>query len=182
VIYTLKKKFLSLMGSEFSIIDSKGEIQAYAKQKAFKLKEEINIFKDKAMKTPYLQIKARNIIDFQATYDISDISTNELLGALQRQGVKSMFRDEWHIINTEGKQIGIIQEESKLLAFFRRFISNIIPQKFDLRIGEVDAGGFQQAFNPILFSMEIDVNEELLDKRIAFAAAVMLGAVEGRQR
>lgn len=179
--FTLRKKILALLGSEYSILDEKGNLVAYAKQKAFKLKEEINIFEDTTMTDPLIKINARNIIDFHATYDVIDGETNEKLGSFQRQGVKSMFRDEWHVLDVDDKQIGIVQEESGTLAFLRRFITNLIPQRFDLRIGEEDAGGFEQAFNLFRYVLEIDVNEKLLDRRMAFAMAVLLGVIEGRQ-
>ena len=179
--YTLKRKFLVLLGKEFSISDEQGNLVGYAKQKAFKLREELNVYKDSSMKEPLISMKARNILDFGATYDIKDSVTGEQLGALRRMGIRSMFRDEWRILSNGDNEIGIIQEESGLLAFIRRFLSNLVPQRFDLRVGNDDAGGFQQTFNPFLYILEIDVNEQLLDKRLAFAAAVLIGAIEGRQ-
>lgn len=179
--YTLKRKFFVLLGKEFSIVDENEKVLAYAKQKAFKLREEIHIYTDQTMTVPLLTIKARNIFDFGATFDVTDTKTGELLGALRRKGLRSMFRDEWHILTPGDNEIGIIQEESSLMAFVRRFLTNLVPQRFDLRVGGTDAGGFQQRFNLFMYILDVDVNETLLDKRIAFAAAVLLGAIEGRQ-
>lgn len=179
--YTLRRKILTLLGKEFSILDENGELVAYAKQKAFKLREEMHIFADREMKTPLVTIKARNIIDFSATYDITDAVTGEILGAMRRQGFRSMFRDEWRILSPGDNEVGVIQEESGALAIVRRLLTNIVPQRFDLRIGDKDAGGFQQQFNLLRYVLEIEVDESLLDRRMAFASAVLLGAVEGRQ-
>lgn len=179
--YTLKRKIFVLLGKEFSIYDNEGKLVGYAKQKAFKLREELHIYSDNTMTVPLISMKARNIFDFGATYDIKDAVTGELLGSLRRMGVRSLFRDEWKILSNGDNEIGIIQEESGVLALVRRFLTNLVPQKFDLRIGGEDAGGFHQQFNIFQYILEIDVNEELLDKRLAFSAAVLLGAVEGRQ-
>ena len=179
--YILKRKFFVLLGKEFTITDENNVLVAYAVQKAFKLKEELVIYADKEKTQPLVAMKARNILDFGATYDITDAVTGENLGAIRRMGLRSMFRDEWHILSTADQDIGIIQEESGYLAFIRRFVTNLVPQKYDLRIGEIDGGGFQQKFNLLQYEMEIDVNEALLDKRMAFSAGVLLGAVEGRQ-
>lgn len=179
--YTLKRKFFVLLGKEFSILDSAGQLVGYAKQKAFKLREEIHIFADAEMKTPLVSMKARNILDFGATFDVVDDQTGQLLGALRRMGMRSLFRDEWRVLSPGGAELGVIQEESKLLAFVRRFMTNLVPQNYDLRIGDQDAGQFKQQFNLFQYTLDIEVNEELLSRKMAFAAAVLLGAIEGRQ-
>ncbi|MCC7304368.1 hypothetical protein IT418_03085 [bacterium] len=178
--YLLKRKFFTLLGKEFTIFDDKNNIVAYAKQKAFKLKEEILVYTDSTKEQVLVSIKARNVWDFGATYDIRD-ENNELLGAFRRMGVRSMFRDEWRILTPGDNEIGVIQEESSILALVRRLLTNLVPQKFDLRIGESDVGGFQQQFNLFRYQLEIEIDETFLDKRMAFAAAILLGAIEGRQ-
>ncbi|PIY17094.1 hypothetical protein CO112_03955 [Candidatus Dojkabacteria bacterium CG_4_9_14_3_um_filter_150_Dojkabacteria_WS6_41_13] len=179
--YTLTRKFFVLLGKEFSITDEQGVLVGYAKQKAFKLREELTIFSDREMKTPLVSMKARNILDFGATYDVHDEISGQTLGSFRRMGARSLFRDEWRIYAPNSEEIGIIQEESKILAFVRRFMTNIIPQNYDLRIGAEDAGGFKQRFNLIKYVLDFEVNEQLLNKYLAFAAAVLLGAIEGRQ-
>jgi len=179
--YTLKRKFFVLLGKEFSILNESGALVAYAKQKAFKLREELHIFEDSTMKTPLLTMKARNILDFGATFDIIDDRSGKIIGALRRMGVRSIFRDEWRILSPGDMEIGIIQEESSTLAFIRRFLTNLVPQNYDVRVGAQDVGQFKQQFNLFQYILDIEVNEELLDKRMAFAAAVLLGAIEGRQ-
>lgn len=179
--YTLKKKFFVLLGKEFSITNEEGLLVGYAKQKAFKLREELTIFADQQMTTPFVSIKARNIIDFNAIYDVFDATSGESLGAIRRMGFRSMLRDEWHIYSPGDNELAVVQEESGVLALVRRLLTNLVPQRFDLRVGDQDAGGFQQQFNPFKYVMDIEVNEALIDKRVAFACAVLLAAVEGRQ-
>jgi hypothetical protein len=179
--YLLKKKFWALLGGEFVITNEQQEVVAFAKQKAFKLREEILVTTDIEKTQPLFSIKARNIIDFHGTYDIVDAQTGAFLGALRRKGFHSMIRDEWEVLAEGDRVIGIVKEESGALALVRRFLTNIIPQRYDLRIGEVDAGGFTQQFNLFLYNLEIDVDESLLDRRVAFATAILLGAIEGKQ-
>jgi uncharacterized protein YxjI len=179
--YLLRKKILTFIGKEFSILNDQQQIVAYAKQKAFKLKEEIVVTADKEQQNPLLQIKARNILDFHATYDVTDARTGEKFGALRRMGMKSILRDEWEILGENDQVLGVVQEESMLMALVRRLLMNFIPQKYDLRIGEQDAGGFLQQFNFFTYVLEIDVDESLLNKNMAFAMAILLGAIEGKQ-
>src|SRR5687767_12753597 len=70
--YTVRKKFWKFFGAVFYILDEEGDLIGYSSQKAFKLKEDIRIYTDDSMTEELLVIKARSIIDFGATYDVTD--------------------------------------------------------------------------------------------------------------
>ena len=91
--YLVQEKFLKIFGNTFWIKDLQGNVVAYSKQKAFKLKEDIILYTDDTMTQPLLQIKARSVIDWGATYDVTDPSTGELLGSVKTTGLKSLVRD-----------------------------------------------------------------------------------------
>ena len=59
--YVAKKALFSFLGNTFRIFDTTGGLQFYIKQKAFKLKEEINVFADEQQAEKRLTIKARGI-------------------------------------------------------------------------------------------------------------------------
>lgn len=183
--YVAKKAFLSFMGSSFRLFDQSGQLAFFVKQKAFKLKEEITVFADEGMKEPQLRINARSIIDISATYDVVDAATDEGVGALQRKGLKSLLRDEWSILDTDGIEVGRIVEDSGFLALVRRFLSNLIPQTFHVTMGEQQVGVIKQRFNPFLLSYDVDFSAAQaggLDPRLGVAAVVLLLAIEGRQK
>ena len=129
-------------------------------------------------------IKARSVIDFGATYDVYDPTSGETLGALRRRGIKSMFKDEWLILDTEDTEIGAVKEDSVVMAMIRRTVGGIFPQKY---IGEMDGEDvctFKQNFNPFVQKIRLDFSgdqEGLLDRRIGIAAGVLLCAIEGRE-
>ncbi len=181
--FVAKRAFFNFLGVRFRIyVDNK--LVFFVKQKAFKLKEEITVYADEAQKHPRLTINARSIIDFSATYDVTDTQTGQKVGALQRQGVKSMFRDEWHILDTQDSPTHTVLEDSGMLALVRRFFFNLIPQKFVVKAGETQVGMMKQRFNPFLHVYDVDMhstdNSEL-NPRLGIAAAVLLLAIEGRQ-
>jgi uncharacterized protein YxjI len=182
--FVAKRAFFNFLGVRFRIYVDK-QLVFFVKQKAFKLKEEITVYADEGQKHPRLQINARSIIDFSATYDVTDAATGEKVGALQRQGVKSLFRDEWHILDTADQHTATVQEASGMLALVRRFLFNLIPQKFKVTIGDQQIGMMKQRFNPFLHVYDVNFgateNSEL-NPRLGVAAAVLLLAIEGRQR
>lgn len=181
--YTIRREIFTI-GGKFRIYNQEGELALYCKQKAFKLKEDIRLFSDESMTEEIITISARNVIDFQAAYDVIDTIENVKVGALQRKGMKSIFRDEWVILDEYDHEIGIIKEDSGGMAFLRRFLSNLIPQNFDAIVGGEKVVDLKQHFNPFIYKMDIDFSfdrNNVLDRRLGVAAGVLIAAIEGRQ-
>lgn len=181
--FTLRRKVFSLLGSSFHLFAPDGSLVFFSKQKAFRLREDIRIYADEAMTRELLAIRARQVMDFSAAYDVVDAETQAKLGALRRKGFSSMLRDAWLVLDAEDREIGQITEDSMALALIRRTLLNLIPQKFHLTMGGKTAVQFQQQFNPLVYKLEIEfAGDASLDKRLGLAAAVLLAAVEGRQK
>lgn len=182
--YLVQKKFFKLLGGEFRIFDSQGRLVLFSRMKAFKLREDIRVYADESMSTEVLAIHARQIFDISATYDVIDSSANTIIGSLRRKGMKSILRDEWLILDENEREIGTIKEDSMGLALVRRFLTNLVPQTYHAEIGGSQVCVYKQNFNPftLKFQVSFDANYgHLYDRRIALAAAILLGAIEGRQ-
>lgn len=182
--YLLRKKFFKLFGAAFHIYDLNGNVLFYSKQKAFKLKEDIRVFTSEDMTQELLVIQARKIIDISSAYDVFDSITKEHVGVLKRKGLKSMLRDEWIIMDQQEREIGLIQEDSTLLAVIRRFLTNLVPQTFNGTVNGQMVFSFSQYFNPFIQKIDLDFSMDrsgVLDRRLGIAAAVLLCAIEGRQ-
>lgn len=181
--YIIRKKVFSIMGAKLHIYDSAEELVLYSQMKAFKLKEDIVLYTDETMHKELLRIKARNIVDFSATYDVHDSETGEHIGALRRKGLKSILKDEWLILSNNDMEIGKIKEDSTAMALLRRFI-NIIPQKYNVEVSGTTIPAFKQNFNPFVTKIMADFSEDtkgLLDRRLGLAAGILLCAIEGKQ-
>jgi len=182
--YTVRRKIFKLLGAAFHIYDPQGNVAFYSKQKAFKLKEDIRVYTSEDMLTEVLTIKAKNIIDFSAAYDIFDPTTQTKVGVLKRKGMKSILKDEWIIMDANENQIGLIQEDSMMLALIRRFLADLVPQTFDGTINGQRVCHFKQNFNPFVTKITLDFSmdmDSLLDRRLGIAAAILLCAIEGKQ-
>ncbi|MBC8066615.1 MAG: hypothetical protein H7Y17_17425 [Chlorobia bacterium] len=182
--YLMRKQMLKLLGSSFRIYDLAGNLAFFVHQKAFKLKEDIRVYADEAKTTEMLVIKARQIMDFNAAYDVVDSLTGQKIGALKRKGWSSMIRDEWIVMDATDREIGKIIEDSTMMALLRRFLSNLIPQNFDVLYGNLKVLDLRQHFNPFLFKMDIDFSVDpsaAMDRRLGISCAVLICALEGRQ-
>jgi len=183
--YLVRRKILKLLGGAFHIYDPTGTVVFYSQLKAFKLKEDIRLYTGEDMQTEVLLIQARQILDIAATYDVIDPASNEKVGALRRKGLKSILRDEWIFLDSSDREIGLLTEDSMALALVRRFLTNLIPQKYSGQINGTPVCTFKQNFNPFVMKITVDFSPDfsgLLDKRLGIAAAVLLCAIEGRQQ
>lgn len=182
--YMIRKKIFKLVGAAFHIYDPAGNVLFYSKLKAFKLKEDIRLYSGEDMQTELLAIRARNIIDFGAAYDVVDSQSGEQVGTLKRKGLRSMLRDEWVILNAQGQEIGLIQEDSMAMALLRRFLTNLIPQSFTGMVNGSAVLDFKRHFNPFVLRMDMDFSSDTqgyLDRRLGIAAGILVSAIEGRQ-
>lgn len=175
---------MKLIGGRYSIYTADGRLAMIADQKGFKLKEEIRVYGDEGMTQPLFGIFARQIIDFSAAYDVVDLNTNQKIGALRRKGWHSMVRDEWIFLDTSDMEIGTMIEDSMALALLRRFLTNLIPQNYDALVNGQRVVDFKQSFNPFAYNLNIDflVPMQNFDRRLGMAGAILLAAIEGRQK
>lgn len=183
--YVIRRKIFKILGEAFHIYDSQGSLAFYVKQKAFKLKEDIRVFSSEDMTEELLLIKARNVIDFSATYDVIDSQNGVIIGSLRRKGMKSLLRDKWIILDTAEHEIGFIEEDNMTLAMIRRLLSNLVPQSFQGHVGQSPVLSFRQRFNPFILKMELDFSVDThqeLDRRLGIAAGILISAIEGRQQ
>ena len=181
--YLLKRQVFALAG-KFRAYDPSGKLVLFSEQKMFKLREDIRIYSDESKTQEVLMIKARQIMDFSAAYDVVDSATGQKVGALRRKGLASILRDEWEILDVNDNAIGKLFEDSMGLALVRRFLSNLVPQNYDITVGANRVADLKQQFNPFSYQLNLDFSmdtNQQLDRRLGLAAGILLAAVEGRQ-
>ena len=181
--YLLKRQVFALAG-KFRFYEPGGKLVLFSEQKMFKLREDIRVFSDESKSQEVLMIKARQFIDFSAAYDVVDSATGQKIGALRRKGLASMLRDEWEILDVSDNVIGKLFEDSMGLALIRRFLSNLVPQNYDITMGADRVADLKQNFNPFTYELNLDFSMDInhrLDRRLGIAAGILLAAIEGRQ-
>lgn len=181
--YLLKRQVFALTG-KFRFYDAGENLVMFSEQKMFRLREDIRVYSDESKTQEVLMIKARQIIDFSAAFDVIDSVTGQKVGALRRKGFASMLRDEWDILDVNDNVIGKLFEDSMGMALLRRFLSSLIPQNYDIVIGSNRVADLKQNFNPFTYQLNIDFSMDTarqLDRRVGIAAGILLAAIEGRQ-
>lgn len=182
--YLLRRQAIALTG-KFRFYDPVGRVIMFSEQKMFKLREDIRVYSDEAKSREVLSIKARQILDFSAAYDVVDTEMNQKVGTLRRRGLRSLLRDEWDVLDANDQVIGKLFEDSVPLALLRRFLlGSWLPQNYDITLGETRVADVKQRFNPFRYELDIDFSMDTInrfDRRLGIAAGILLAAVEGKQ-
>lgn len=182
--YLLKRQVLALTG-KFRIYNPNETLVLFSEQKMFRLREDIRVYADESKMQEVLQIKARQIIDFSAAYDVIDVTGGVKVGTLRRRGWKSMMRDEWEVLDANEQVIGLLFEDNVNLALLRRLLlGSLLPQNYDLTIGERRVADLRQRFNLFAYHLDLDFSPDAgrqLDRRVGIAAGILLAAIEGKQ-
>lgn len=190
-----RRKFFKLFGAEITVTDPNQQTEvAFIRLKAWRLKEDIRVFTDRSMATELLRISARSVIDFGATYDVTDSSNNERICSFRRKGLRSTFvRDSWDLLDSADASIGSVEETSSGLAIARRWIDIIpfvgpvidlalgfVPQTYQIIVSSQSAGIITQRKNPVLIKLGLDRTDApaTIDPRIAFAAATLTAVID----
>ena len=183
--YLLKRQVFALTG-KFRIYGPAGELLLFSEQKMFRLREDIRVYNDEDKSQEVLMIKARQIIDFSAAYDVIDSASGQKVGVLRRKGWRSLLRDEWEILDVNDMLIGLLFEDSVGLALLRRFLlGSWLPQNYDITLGTDRVADVKQRFNLFAYQLGLDFSMDSarkLDRRLGIAAGILLAAIEGKQR
>jgi hypothetical protein len=161
----------------------------FVEQKRMKLKEDLRAFTDDSKTTEVFRIKARQVFDPRARYDVTG-PADQPLGQLQKVFGKSLLRSTWRLYDTEGNELGWARERSMLVALFRRLAGLIpyvgdfipVPYHFDYFAGEERIGGLERILG-VRDRYRLDVSgdaERKLDRRVVLALAVGMDALQAR--
>lgn len=182
--YVLMRQVFALTG-KLRFYNPQGDLVLFCEQKMFKLREDIRVFADEQKSQEVLAIKARQIIDIAAVYDVIDSISGEKVGAFRRKALKSLMRDEWDVLDGSDRVIGSLFEDSLALAMLRRLVlGSLLPQNYDLTLSNERVVDLKQRFNLFRYEMDIDFRLDVanrFDRRLGLAAATLLAIIEGKQ-
>ncbi|MEE2682106.1 MAG: hypothetical protein VX641_07010 [Planctomycetota bacterium] len=187
--YLIRQRILKFLGAAFHIHSSTGALVGYCRQKAFRFKEDLRIYRSESCREEIMLIKARNIIDFGATYEVR-LPDGIELGSFRRKGFTSSFmRAHWMVADEHGREVGELLEEGGALPVLRRLLGPLcllFPETVVL--SRLDDGSSVARFRTTrsLFTRSIGVSIEQedpqLDELLILAAGCLLCAFEKRDR
>ncbi len=171
---------------QVKITDASGQTVLYVKQKALALKEAIKVFSDEGQKNELYNIKANKIIDFSAQYNIT-AANGTAIGAVKRQGMRSLWKATYNIVDPAGSEVGLIHEENPLIKVIDALVGEMVPfvnmfinpaYLVDLRGQNVLYLKKQPAFMEGKFTLQKRGNFSEADEAILLPSVIMMLMLE----
>lgn len=180
--YLIREKFLKIFGNKFRIMDAQDNLYGFCEQKRFKIKEDIRVYDDENKNNEWLVIKQKNLIDAWGGFDIYDPNAGVLLGTVRKKFWNSILRTRWELLDSEGQNIGVLEEDSLGYAIARRTFLGILPKKYILHtIGSDMPITMRQKFNPFIKKLVVNIPpEHPFDRRYIAGLALVIAALDGR--
>jgi hypothetical protein len=176
--YVIKRRFWSFFERVFRVLTADGQLLMYVKHPLLTLREEFVVYADEAQTRPLLKVKARQMIAINFSYDVSDATTGQRLGAVQKQGLRSILRDKFTILDPMGMEIGFAEEQGA--ALLRRFFP-FLPSKHAIFVGGQPVALIRQKFRFFTQEFAVDVQPSRLDPRFVLAVALLALIAEARR-
>lgn len=176
--YVIRRKFWSVFERVFRVFTGDGQLIMYIQHPLLKLREEFMVYADEAKTRPLLLVKSRQVIAINFSYDVSDAQTGQLLGSVQKQGLRSIVRDKFRILDPMGVEIGYAEEQGA--AFLRRLFP-ILTSKHAIFAGGSQIAYIRQRFRWFTKEFEVDTQPSPLDPRFVLAVALLALIAEARR-
>lgn len=165
-----------------------GQVVAFAEQKRMAFKEQVTVYTDESKSVPLFGFKARQVMDFGATYDVTGPDGSPI-GLFRKMFKQSLLRSTWQL-EQPGVGTSTGQERNSGIAVLRRVWSLLpiigdIPVPFIFHFDfTVDGSG-----QPVMAvekrwgfrdRYDVQVKEPGLDRRLVIAMAIALDALQSR--
>ncbi|HVV82350.1 MAG TPA: hypothetical protein VHE35_04695 [Kofleriaceae bacterium] len=176
--YRIKRKFWSIFERTFRVLSPDGQLYMLVKHPVFRLREEFVVYGDEAKARPLLRVKSRQALAINFTYDVSDAATGELLGSVQKRGLKSIVRDAFILLDPAGAEIGRAEEQGH--SVLRRFIP-LLTSKHAIFVEGQQVAFIRQIFRFFTKEFEVELEPSRVDPRFVLAVALLALIAEARR-
>lgn len=176
--YTIRRKFWSLFERVFRVFTGDGQLIMYIQHPIFKLREEFMVYADEAKTRPLLKVKSRQVIAINFSYEVFDAATGELLGSVQKKGLRSILRDKFIILDPTGAEIGYAEEQGA--ALLRRLFP-LLTSKHAIFVNGQQVAYIRQVFRFFTKEFTVDTQPTSVDPRFVLAVALLALIAEARR-
>ena len=116
--YPLTMSFRILaIAPQILVRNAAGEMVCYVRQKLFRLKENVVVFRDETQKDILCEIRADRIIDWSASYHFYDKS-GSTFGGVRRKGMRSLWKAHYELLDDDNQHYATINEVNPMAKFW----------------------------------------------------------------
>jgi uncharacterized protein YxjI len=176
--YIIKRKFWSFLERVFRVWTGDGQLIMYVKHPLLRLREEFMIYEDEAQARPLLRVKSQQVIAINFAYEITDASTGAVYGTVRKQGLRSIVRDRFILLDAAGNEIGHAEEQGA--SVLRRFFP-FLTSKHAIFANGGQVAFIRQRFRFFTKEFTVDLQPSALDPRFVLAVALLALMAEARR-
>ncbi len=176
--YLIKRPFWSFFERTFRVLSPDGQLYMLVRHPILRLREEFMVYGDEAQTRPLLRIKSRQVVAINFTFDIFDAATGELLGSVQKKGLRSIVRDAFTLLDPAGAEIGRAEEQGA--SVLRRLIP-LLTAKHAIFVDDRQVAAIRQIFRFFVKEFEVTLEPSRVDPRFVLAVALLALIAEARR-
>ena len=176
--YIIKRKFWSVFERVFRVFTGDGQLIMYIQHPLLKLREEFMVYADEAKTRPLLRVKSQQVIAINFSYEVHDATTGELLGSVQKKGLRSLVRDKFHVFDATGTEVGYAEEQGHSLL---RRLFPLLTSKHAIFQGTQQIAFIKQQFRFFTKEFTVDTQPSSMDPRFVLAIALLALIAEARR-
>lgn len=176
--YTIKRNFWSFFERIFRVLTPDGQIIMFVKHPILRLREEFKVFADEAQTRPLLTVKSRQVIAINFSYEVVDDATGQVLGTVQKRGLKSILRDKFLILDPAGNEVGYMEEQG---ASIMRRLFPFLTSKHAIFMQGGQVAFVHQRFRFFNKEFDVEMTPRGVDPRFVLACALLALIAEARR-
>jgi uncharacterized protein YxjI len=176
--YIIKRNFWSFLERIFRVLTPDGQVIMFVKHPVLRLREEFQVYADEAQTRPLLRVKSKQVIAINFAFDVTDATSGQLYGTVQKRGFKSIVRDKFLILDPDGVEIGAMEEQGA--SVLRRFFP-WLTSKHAIFIQGQQVAFIRQKFRFFIKEFEIEMTPGGVDPKFVLACALLALIAEARR-
>lgn len=176
--YRIKRNFWSVFERTFRVFTLDGQLIMLVKHPVFRFREEFTVYADEAQQRPLLFIKSRQIIAINFAFEVTDVDSGQVLGSVQKRGLRSIVRDKFIVRDPDGQEIGHVEEQGA--SILRRFFP-ILTSRHEVVLNGRQAAAVRQVFRFFTKEFEVELAPGVGDPRFVMACALLALIAESRR-
>jgi uncharacterized protein YxjI len=176
--YIIKRKFWSFLERVFHVWTGDGQLIMYIKHPILRLREEFMVYEDEAQTRPLLRVKSKQVIAINFAYEITDARTGQVFGTVRKQGLKSIVRDKYILLDAADREIGYAEEQGA--SVLRRFFP-VLTSKHAIFANGQQVAYIRQVFRFFTKEFTVELQPSELDPKFVLAVALLALIAEARR-
>jgi uncharacterized protein YxjI len=176
--YTIKRNFWSFLERIFRVMTPDGQVIMFVKHPVLRLREEFQVYADEAQTRPLLRVKSKQVIAINFAFDVTDATSGQLYGTVQKRGWKSIVRDKFLILDPTGAEIGYMEEQG---ASVMRRIFPWLTSKHAIFMQGAQVAFVRQKFRFFTKEFDVEMTPGGPDPKFVLACALLALIAEARR-